>query len=687
MNLPKKAMIGSLLTCLSLIAYSQTGNIRINQLGYYPAANKMALVIHTQASTFELVNALDGSLEFSGNMSPQKYWADAGDSLKICDFSTFTKPGNYRIRIPGFGESFEFEISNTVLRNAAYASLKSYYYKRCSYELTNPYAGLWARGAGHPDTSCILHSSTGKSGKISSPGGWYDAGDFGKYVVNAGISVATMLSFHENFSAFFSDSSTIIPESGNGQSDLLDEVKYELDWLKTMQDEDGGVFHKLTTLNFTGTIMPEDASRDRYVIGKSTASTLDFAAMMAMAGRIYQEYDADYANDCMARAIEAWNWAKENPAIYFNNPPDVSTGNYGDGDVSDEFIWAAAELFISTGEAEFKSYLESKSNSLSYNGEPGWPNVQPLASLSLATRANGLSEALLNTIRNSIISKSDYWLNQIESSESRIPQFGYYWGSNASISNIGVGLLYAHILTDDDKYIKGAAECADYILGKNGTGFSFMSSYGARTPMHFHDRPSSADGIIQPIPGYLAGGPNMNQEDRQKYPFSNPAKSYIDEEASYASNEICINWNSPLTVLLAGVDAVLGDGSELSFKVPVFANNPPALAISSPRYDARLGSDKALTVNGIADDPDGLAKVELYVNSRFVEASTHGEFEWTIDSLPFGSHTITVMAYDNAGLATGLTNPFSYYEIFSVPGKVEAENYYRMSGVTYPKHF
>ena len=215
-----------LLFSWSLLALSQTGAIRINQVGYYPTANKIAVVVFTKASAFEVVNVADNTVELTGNLSPQVFWKDSGDSIKKADFSALTKIGTYKIRIPEFGESYPFEISNTVLRKAAYASLKSFYYQRSSYELKAPFAGLWARAAGHPDTQCILHSSTGKSGKISSTGGWYDAGDYGKYVINAGISVATMLSFYENFNTFFADGTIHIPESGNGKNDLLDEVKF-----------------------------------------------------------------------------------------------------------------------------------------------------------------------------------------------------------------------------------------------------------------------------------------------------------------------------------------------------------------------------------------------------------------------------------------------------------------------------
>ena len=677
-----KSFLLTILFSWSFIAYPQTGAIRINQLGYYPTANKIAVVVFTKASTFEVVNVQDNSVELTGNLSAEVFWKDAGDSIKRCDFSALTKIGTYKIRIPEFGESYPFEISNTILRKAAYASLKSYYYQRSSYELTAPFAGLWARAAGHPDTQCILHSSTGKTGTISSPGGWYDAGDYGKYVINAGISVASMLSFYENFNTFFADGTIHIPESGNGKNDLLDEVKFELDWLKTMQDIDGGVFFKLTTLNFSGFIMPNADKADRYVIGKTSASALDFAAMMAMAGRVYKDYDAEYAADCIVRSENAWTWAKANPAIYFKNPTDVSTGEYGDGNVSDEFIWAAAELYITTQKAEYRTYLEGKSSALKYQSATGWPNVQPLASLSLATQTNGLSASLLSTIKSSVTATADSWLSQINSNACRIPNSGYGWGSNSGIANQGVGLLYAYILTKDTKYIKGAAECADYLLGKNATGFSFVSAYGSKTPMNFHHRPSFADGVVQPVPGFVSGGPNPGKQDGEKYPFSDPAKSFVDVMGSYASNEVCINWNSPMTALFAGIDAVMGDNSAVDFQVQTSINNPPVINITSPLYDSKTGSDLPFKIKGTTTDADGISKVEYYVDAHFMGLVTVSPFDWTLRSLPFGSHTVSVLAYDLKGLTSEKTNIFNYYPVISSPGKIEAEYFAAMTGIT-----
>jgi hypothetical protein len=192
--------------------------------------------------------------------------------------------------------------------------------------------------------------------------------------------------------------------------------------------------------------------------------------------------------------------------------------------------------------------------------------------------------------------------------------------------------------------------------------------------MNFHHRPSDSDGIPQPVPGFVAGGPNSRKEDGERYPFSEPAKCYVDVLGSYASNEVCINWNSPMTALFAGIDAVLGDSSVIDFEVQTSANNPPDLTITSPYYNKVIDSDQDLIVKCIATDPDGISGVELYIDSRFIDILTESPFEWTLDPLPTGNHTITILAEDSKGLATGKTHTFSYAAPSSVQNKQISED-------------
>lgn len=323
----RSSILFTAILLLSLIPASASEDIRLNQLGYHPESRKFAIIIGSDETEFRITNETDGKTVFKGTLSSPQSWSQSGETGRQADFSLFDKTGRYRLKVNGKEPSHPFSISPDVYSDVAKASMRSYYFQRCSYDLTKEFAGKWARAAGHPDTAVYFHPSSGRdSGSLNSPGGWYDAGDFGKYIVNSGISTGTLLAFYENYPDQFSDKSLRIPESGNGLPDILDEIKVNLDWMKTMQDEDGGVFFKVTTKKFPGYIMPQEDSAERFVIGKSTSSALNFAAVMAMAGRAYADFDKDYASDCVNRAKRAWKWALKHPNVAFSNPSDIKTG-------------------------------------------------------------------------------------------------------------------------------------------------------------------------------------------------------------------------------------------------------------------------------------------------------------------------------------------------------------------------
>src|SRR5205823_2120648 len=176
-------------------------------------------------------------------------------------------------------------------------AIKGFYYQRTAIDLPVKYAGQWARPAGHPDTRVLIHPSAASADRpagtvISSPKGWYDAGDYNKYIVNSGITMGTLLSLCEDFPDYIKKLNTNIPESTNNVPDVLDEVLWNLRWMLTMQDPaDGGVYHKLTNASFDGMVMPDKATKERYVVAKSITATLDFAAVMAQASRVIKPYN------------------------------------------------------------------------------------------------------------------------------------------------------------------------------------------------------------------------------------------------------------------------------------------------------------------------------------------------------------------------------------------------------------
>ncbi len=543
----------SLAFASSLMAGSS--DIRLNQVGYYPRAAKRFVVVESSAGEFQIKDS-QGKVRFQGSLTDRGVWNASGEHVKTGDFTRFNEPGSYTIFITDKGASYPFKISPDLYADALTAAMKSYYFQRASMPLEEQYAGKYARAAGHPDDSCAYHPSSGRTeGQLSSPKGWYDAGDYGKYVVNAGVTVGTLLGMAELLPTAFPDGSLNIPESRNGVRDLLDEVKYELEWLLTMQDDDGGVFFKLTTKGFPGFIMPAADKGERYIIGKSTTSALNFAAVMAQAARIYGRMDKPLAELCLKGSVRAWNWALQHDNVIYRNPPDIQTGAYSHTRFENEFFWAAAELLISTGKPEYLDYVRKHLKPAEFVVTENWRNyVRNLGEFSLANRPSALTEAERKNIQKSIVALADRLTERMQSIPYRIPLDRFAWGSNSDILDEGLVFAMAFKYTGNRKYTDALVETVDYVFGKNATGYSFVTGFGNKSPLHPHHRPSEADKIPEPIPGLLVGGPNSDREDRNsgvQYASLLPAKCYADQLSSFASNEVAINWNAPLVYTLA----------------------------------------------------------------------------------------------------------------------------------------
>ncbi|AZQ64068.1 carbohydrate-binding protein [Flammeovirga pectinis] len=573
-----------LISCTAMQGLTlQAQDINVNQTGFLPSSTKLAQVPNGSGS-FQVVNTNTNAVVFNGTLSSSINWQEAQESFATADFSAVETAGTYKI-VAGGNESHPFEIGQSVYDGVASASLKFYYYQRSSTSITSEHGGTWARGFGHPDTNVKVHSSAGGGRAVgstfSAPKGWYDAGDYGKYVVNSGISTWTLMAFYEMYPEFSADFDVNIPESGNNMPDILDEAKWNLDWLLQMQDpSDGGVYHKMTTLGFEGEVMPSAAHQQRYVIGKATAATFDFAALMAQAARVYAPYDAAYAQQCLTAAERAWNWGANNDNITFDNPGDVHTGTYGDNNLSDEKAWAAIELYITTGQ---DSYWNA-SNLLNHGMRvPGWPDVAPLGYLSLiANKDNLTSAANIAEVESRVINYANMKIGEFNSSPYKVVETSFNWGNNANFLNDGMIALYGYELTGNSDHLSVAQSSLDYILGKNPTGMSYFTGFGENRPMHPHHRPSQADGIFEPVPGMVVGGAqNASLPGGECFhPNSNiPAKRYFDDWCSYSTNEVTINWNAPMVFVANGILAIGNTDCENPAVVDVLINGESSITI------------------------------------------------------------------------------------------------------------
>ncbi|MGI9533017.1 glycoside hydrolase family 9 protein [Lutimonas sp.] len=527
--------------------------IRLNQVGYYPEATKEFIVADLQAKSFEVIDQ-DQKTVFSGELADRGTWATSGEKVRMGNFSKLNAPGTYTIVLDGKTSSYSFEIKDDIYEDALKAAIKSYYFQRASMAIDEAHGGIYKRAAGHPDDACLYHPSSGKSdGTLNSPGGWYDAGDYGKYIVNASLTVGEMLLLLEQFPNAIEDGSLNIPESGNGISDLWDELKYELDWILTMQDDDGGVYFKLTALGFGGFIMPEAYDLDRYIIGKVTTSTLDFSAVLAQASRLYKEIDPAWSDKALKASVKAWNWAQKNNDIEFKNPEDVSTGQYGDNEYSDDFFWAASELFLATKELNYKKAMKTYEQEYQHQLADSWMHfVRNVGFHSLLENKDALDPEMASSLTEGHLNLADGILQKINDHPYHIGLDSFVWGSNSDILNQALILCVAHRISGDEKYLHGAEQITDYIFGKNATGYSFMTGFGSKKVMFPHHRPSGADGIKDPVPGFILGGPNNDRQDAHEVDYTSEfaAKAFEDVEPSFASNEVCINWNAPAVYVL-----------------------------------------------------------------------------------------------------------------------------------------
>jgi endoglucanase len=560
------------------LVYAQNPNIRLNQVGFYPNATKTAVWVGNKSESFYLVDAISKDTVFKGKLSTQRVNAISQKTTQIADFSAFTKSGKYFLGIPEIGVSSTFEIKTNVHREAGKAALKAFYFQRASTALPEKYAGKWHREAGHPDDKVLIHASAETSQRpggtlISSSKGWYDAGDYNKYIVNSGITMATLLSLFEDYPDFFKNLDTNIPESGNKIPDLLDETLWNLRWMLTMQDpNDGGVYHKLTNASFDGMVMPEKATKPRYVIQKNTIATLDFAAVMAQASRIFRNYNKKFpglADSCLNASIKAWKWAKENPKVVYRQnemnktfEPDIVTGGYEDKSDEDEWIWAATELYISTKDDNYYKAIERYPNKPF--SIPTWNQVELLAYYSLLRNEKKLTDLARNDLPNlkkRLTNFGDELLlgveNQAFNTVMGKSAKDFMWGSSSHAANQGIALLQVYKINADKKYLVAALGNLDYLLGRNATGYSFLTGFGNKQVMFPHHRQSVADGILEPIPGLLSGGPNPGQQDKcDGYPSKIADESFLDVSCSYSTNEIAINWNAPMVYLTAAIEAL-----------------------------------------------------------------------------------------------------------------------------------
>lgn len=531
----------------SKVDYSETRAyeppIVVNQVGYKSDSKKTAVFRNvTGDKKFSVVNAVTNQTVYTGDLYGETQNNSAGEVNWIGDFSSVTEPGKYYIKSGNLDNSYTFEIGNDVYNNLLDSTVRMIYLQRCGTTISD-------QTFSHPACHSTQAKVYGTNNFIDVSGGWHDAGDYGRYVVPAAKTIADLLNAYSSNPEAFSDSIGI-PESGNGIPDVLDEVRYGLEWMLKMQDSSsGGVHHKVTCESFPGYIMPENEKDELIVTPVSTTATADFCGAMAMAYEHYKGIDKNFADKCLAASEKAWTFLEANPNLIFKNPEDITTGDYGDKSDRDERYWAAAQLYRSTGDSKYSSAVQS----IYAQKGMDWSLMGDYGNIALLTM-DGIDKnsSIYTAAKNAVIKQAKTFLSNTNSSPYGSPITTYNWGSNMTVANAGVILSLASELSDDDSYIEAAKSNLNYLLGENPNGECYVTGFGTVSPQNPHHRPSMAKNTA--MPGMLVGGVNSSLEDSAAKAYLTgvaSAKCYVDHSESYSTNEVTTYWNSPLIYLIA----------------------------------------------------------------------------------------------------------------------------------------
>lgn len=529
-----------LLTVTSIPAQNQS--IRLNSIGYQPQSSKKASIVG-EAQSFVLKRAEDQAVVYQGKVSAPVFQKDVNQHVVLADFSSYSKEGKYYLETPGGNKSATFEISPKVYNQAFYTSMRAFYLWRCG-------AAVEGDHNGHHFSHAACHLNDGYEDFQGKPdqrrdgtGGWHDAGDYGKYVVNSGVTVGMMFMAWDHFQDNLKKFSLDLPETAPGYPDFLKELKWETDWLLTMQYTDGSgkVSHKLTRKNFESFCKPEDDNEKRYFTDWSSAATADFAAMMAQAARYFLPYDKSYAQTCLRAAQLSYRFLKENPADKNFEQGEFVTGGYQTTD-KDDRLWAAAEMWETTGDSEYlKDFeLQAAEQNFQIDEDWDWGDVSNLGMFEYAlSDRQGKDPEIAKTIRKNIVATANLIAFKAASDVYGRLSGRYYWGCNGTIAREVINLRVANKISPDKNYIKASQDVLSHLFGRNYYNRSYVTGLGINPPMNPHDRRSGSDAEVEPWPGYIVGG-------------GHTATGWNDQQEDYRTNEIAINWQGALVYALAG---------------------------------------------------------------------------------------------------------------------------------------
>jgi endoglucanase len=484
--------------------------IRINTLGYTPTGNKIATIVAPECGKIVIKNASDHKKVFEANSTGPFSQIDTSLVLWKADFSDFEEEGKFYIEVPGVGRSIDFSISDDVYTFPCYTSMRAFYLWRCGTEVFGVHNGdTFKHAACHLDDGYLDYTEFGEETK-DGIGGWPDAGDYGKYVTNAGITVANLLFAWEHYSNKIKNVPLDLPETATDLPEFLQEIKWETDYLMKMEYPDGSgrVFHKLTRTNFSAFIMPEEDETKRYFTEWGSNAVANFTAVMAMASRVFEPYIPEYAQECLNAAQRGYQFLDANPEYTKWEQKEFKTGAYRTHDKYAR-IWAASELWETTGDDKYLKDFEERAlqfeEKIDLNWD--WDTLKNLGMFTyLLSDKPGKNPEIFSSIKSELLEVANKIVDNTQNDAFGRPFDMYYWGCNGTVARLATTLGVANKLEPNDKFEYAANDITAHLFGRNYYSRSFVTGLGLNPPMFPHARRCGADDVDAPWPGYLVGG-------------------------------------------------------------------------------------------------------------------------------------------------------------------------------------
>jgi endoglucanase len=547
---------------LTQLHAASSAKIVVNQVGYLPNSHKVALLVNSSTvhQPIELVDSTTKQVVQVITPSQPVRDRDSNDRLQTIDFSQIAQTGKYFLRSRSI-ESYPFSIASNVYQEPIIKLLRSYYLQRCGMAIDDPITGIRHAPCHIRDGAISRQGPINSYGKtISATGGWHDAGDYGKYVATTAITTGRLLSLYENNPTAFPDRQLTIPDSGNGIPDLLDEMQVGLDWMLSMQRSDGAIYRKLSGKKWPLIVAPHEDIQPRFIYGISTPETAKFAAAMAIAARVYAPLQPQQSTLYLKAARQAWNYLQTQSVMKVDwvDGDDSGSGKYLASEIdtepslkidTDDRLWAAAELFLTTKESQFDRYFLQHLPTDYTLFE--WKDPSALGLLNYMSDATSPANEIKLKIAQQILHRADALVKKVSTSGYRLANQRFIWGSNKMTATEGLTLILAYRMTDGTAYRQAAIDQIDYLLGRNPFNQTFVTGIGTHPVRHVNHIFARARKIN--IPGLLVGGANNDAQDGIA-PKNRGLLSYVDNEKSYATNEYAIDYNAELIALMSMVE-------------------------------------------------------------------------------------------------------------------------------------